>query len=145
MCRTARIPSPVCGTCLFLFCRQINPSIHIGYGVQRRGGALGTAQTIIGQISAELWQEALLASGLVAPTWLGQLVILDADAVTAWDLRGLFERMAQTAYLHGSTQHMVQRCELVELLLLAPVPPNDRHTPAMLLRKRTSLVSMILS
>ena len=51
MCRTARIPSPVCGTCLFLFCRQINPSIHIGYGVQRRGGTLGTAQTIIGQIS----------------------------------------------------------------------------------------------
>ena len=27
----------------------------------------------------------------------------------------------------------------------AAVPPNDRHTPAMLLRKRTSLVSMILS
>ena len=76
------------------------------------------SERLIAQISAELWQEALLASGLVAPTWLGQLVILDADAVTAWDLRGLFERMAQTAYLHGSTQHMVQRCELVELLLL---------------------------
>ncbi|KDS37282.1 hypothetical protein M092_0540 [Parabacteroides distasonis str. 3776 D15 iv] len=27
----------------------------------------------------------------------------------------------------------------------AAVPPNDRHSPAMLLRKRTSLVSMILS
>lgn len=67
------------------------------------------SERLIAQISAELWQEALLASGLVAPTWLGQLVILDADAVTAWDLRGLFERMAQTAYLHGSTQHMVQR------------------------------------
>ena len=76
------------------------------------------SERLIAQINAELWQEALLASGLVAPTWLGQLVILDADAVTAWDLRGLFERMAQTAYLHGSTQHMVQRCELVELLLL---------------------------
>ena len=63
------------------------------------------SERLIAQISAELWQEALLASGLVAPTWLGQLVILDADAVTAWDLRGLFERMAQTAYLHGSTQH----------------------------------------
>lgn len=62
------------------------------------------SERLIAQISAELWQEALLASGLVAPTWLGQLVILDADAVTAWDLRGLFERMAQTAYLHGSTQ-----------------------------------------
>ena len=63
------------------------------------------SERLIAQIDAELWQEALLASGLVAPTWLGQLVILDADAVTAWDLRGLFERMAQTAYLHGSTQH----------------------------------------
>ena len=62
------------------------------------------SERLIAQINAELWQEALLASGLVAPTWLGQLVILDADAVTAWDLRGLFERMAQTAYLHGSTQ-----------------------------------------
>ena len=64
------------------------------------------SERLIAQINAELWQEALLASGLVAPTWLGQLVILDADAVTAWDLRGLFERMAQTAYLHGSTQRM---------------------------------------
>lgn len=53
------------------------------------------SERLIAQISAELWQEALLASGLVAPTWLGQLVILDADAVTAWDLRGLFERMDQ--------------------------------------------------
>lgn len=53
------------------------------------------SERLIAQIDAELWQEALLASGLVAPTWLGQLVILDADAVTAWDLRGLFERMDQ--------------------------------------------------
>ena len=42
------------------------------------------SERLIAQINAELWQEALLASGLVAPTWLGQLVILDADAVTAW-------------------------------------------------------------
>lgn len=86
------------------------------------------SERLIAQISAELWQEALLASGLVAPTWLGQLVILDADAVTAWDLRGLFERMAQTAYLHGSTQHMVQRCELVELLLLMDQVVAERRT-----------------
>ena len=86
------------------------------------------SERLIAQISAELWQEALLASGLVAPTWLGQLVILDADAVTAWDLRGLFERMAQTAYLHGSTQHMVQRCELVELLLLMDQIVAERRT-----------------
>ena len=86
------------------------------------------SERLIAQIDAELWQEALLASGLVAPTWLGQLVILDADAVTAWDLRGLFERMAQTAYLHGSTQHMVQRCELVELLLLMDQIVAERRT-----------------
>lgn len=86
------------------------------------------SERLIAQISAELWQEALLASGLVAPTWLGQLVILDADAVTAWDLRGLFERMAQTAYLHGSTQHMVQRCELMELLLLMDQIVAERRT-----------------
>lgn len=35
------------------------------------------SERLIAQIDAELWQEALLASGLVAPTWLGQLVILD--------------------------------------------------------------------
>ena len=67
-------------------------------------------------------------AGWLPPTWLGQLVILDADAVTAWDLRGLFERMAQTAYLHGSTQHMVQRCELVELLLLMDQIVAERRT-----------------
>ena len=43
-------------------------------------------------------QEALLAAaGWFAPTWLGQLVILDAGRRRpSWDLRGLFERMAQT-------------------------------------------------
>ena len=93
-----------------------------------RACSISRIRRLIAQISAELWQEALLASGLVAPTWLGQLVILDADAVTAWDLRGLFERMAQTAYLHGSTQHMVQRCELVELLLLMDQIVDERRT-----------------
>ena len=68
------------------------------------------SERLIAQISAELWQEALLASGLVAPTWLGQLVILDAD------------------YLHGSTQHMVQRCELMELLLLMDQIVAERRT-----------------
>ena len=59
------------------------------------------SERLIAQINAELWQEALLASGWLPPPGWGSWCILDADAVTAWDLRGLFERMAQTAYLHG--------------------------------------------
>lgn len=86
------------------------------------------SERLIAQIDADIWQEALLASGLEAPEWQSKLVILNADAATMWDIRGLFERMAQTAYLHGDVQHMVQRCELVELLLLIDQIVADRRT-----------------
>ena len=57
-----------------------------------------------------------------------EIVILDADAVATWDLRGLFERMAQTAYMRKSFQSTVQRSQLVELLLLISQIVDERRT-----------------
>ena len=67
------------------------------------------SKRMIVQINADLWAEALYQSGLEDCSWHGQLVILDADAVALWDLRGLFERMAQSAYLTPRAQIAVQR------------------------------------
>lgn len=76
------------------------------------------SKRMIVQINADLWAEALYQSGLEDCSWHGQLVILDADAVALWDLRGLFERMAQSAYLTARAQIAVQCCEVAELTLL---------------------------
>lgn len=76
------------------------------------------SERIVLQINAELWDRARLLGGLPKSEWQQGLVILDADAVAQWDLRGLFERMGQTARLDGSLQTTVQSCEVAELLLL---------------------------
>ena len=88
------------------------------------------SKRMIVQINADLWEEALYQSGLEDCSWHGQLVILDADAVALWDLRGLFERMAQSAYLTLRAPIAVQCCEVAELtLLLDHTLEHQRATP----------------
>ena len=86
------------------------------------------SERLIIQIDADIWQEAWALSGLERAPWEKEIIILDADAVATWDLRGLFERMAQTAYLHKSRQTTIQRCELTELILLISQIVDERHT-----------------
>lgn len=76
------------------------------------------SERIVVQINAALWQRARLLAGLPKSAWQTELVILNADAVAQWDIRGLLERLGQTMYLHGSMQTTVQSCEVAELLLL---------------------------
>ena len=76
------------------------------------------SERIVVQINAELWKRARLLAGLPKSAWQQELVILDADAVAQWDIRGLLERLGQTTYLQGSMQTTVQSCEVAELLLL---------------------------
>lgn len=76
------------------------------------------SERIVVQINAALWQRACLLAGLPKSTWQQKLLLLDADAVAQWDIRGLLERLGQTLHLQGSMQATVQSCEVAELLLL---------------------------
>ncbi|MGN0977908.1 MAG: helix-turn-helix domain-containing protein, partial [Faecousia sp.] len=88
----------------------------------------GISERLVIQIDTDIWREAWELSGLKDAPWQKEIVILDADAVATWDLRGLFERMAQTAYMRKSFQSTVQRSQLVELLLLISQIVDERRT-----------------
>ena len=64
---------------------------------------------------------------LYTSVWSGDPVILDTDAVTQWDFRGLLERMAQTVYLDEKIRDTVQCCEVTELILLISQVVTRRH------------------
>lgn len=86
------------------------------------------SERLVVQIDTHILAEAMELSGLGNVPWQNDIVILDADAVAAWDFRGLFERMAQTAYMRKSFQQTVQRFELAELLLLISQVIDEHHT-----------------
>lgn len=53
-----------------------------------------TSERLVVQIAPGIWERAWAQSGLPRHVWSGDPVILDTDAVTQWDFRGLLERMA---------------------------------------------------
>ena len=75
-------------------------------------------ERLVVQIAPAIWERAWAQSGLPRHVWSGDPVILDTDAVTQWDFRGLLERMAQTVYLDEPIRSAVQCCEVTELILL---------------------------
>lgn len=77
-----------------------------------------TSERLVVQIAPGIWERAWAQSGLPRHVWSGDPVILDTDAVTQWDFRGLLERMAQTVYLDEKIRDTVQCCEVTELILL---------------------------
>lgn len=86
------------------------------------------SERLVIQINTDIWKEAWEMSGLGDAHWQKEIIILDADAVATWDLRGLFQRMAQTIYMRKSYQSTVQRSQLVELLLLISQVVDERRT-----------------
>lgn len=87
-----------------------------------------TSERLVVQISADIWEKALAQSGLTE-RFLGiEPVILDADAVLQWDLRGLLQRMALAAGLEAPLRQAVEQCEVTELLLLFSHIIHRRHT-----------------
>ena len=73
---------------------------------------------IVVQINAALWNRLSLMTGLNKNSWQQNLVILDAEAVRQWELRGLLERLGHSCRLDSSIRAAVQDCEISELLLL---------------------------
>lgn len=86
-----------------------------------------TSERLVVQIAPGIWERAWAQSGLPRHVWSGDPVILDTDAVTQWDFRGLLERMAQTVYLDEKIRDTVQCCEVTELILLIRQVVTRRH------------------
>ena len=87
-----------------------------------------TSERLVVQISADIWEKSLAHSRLTERFGGSEPVILDADAVLQWDLRGLLQRMALAAGLEAPLRQAVEQCEVTELLLLFSHIIHRRHT-----------------
>ena len=83
---------------------------------------------LVVQISTSVWDMAIRQSGLSNPQWQQNIVILNAHAVSTWDLRGLLERMVQIPHIRRDCQEIILTCELIELQLFINQLVEDRHT-----------------
>lgn len=83
---------------------------------------------LVVQINADIWNKAMQVSGLNDPDWQRDIVILSADAVSSWDLRGFLERMAQIPHVKKAYQDIVLTCELTELQLFINQLVEEQHT-----------------
>jgi len=80
------------------------------------------------QINKDIWDKALHTSGLDDPKWQKDIVILGANSVSTWDLRGLVERMAQIPHIKKTYQATMLTCELIELQLFINQIVEEQHT-----------------
>ena len=81
-------------------------------------------------LDAGLIQPAFDGAGLASPAWTKEVTILNADSVSTWDLRGLFERMAQSPYIKKQYQNAILESQLVEFQLLTNQIVEEKHTQA---------------
>ena len=88
------------------------------------------SERIVVQINAALWSRLSLMTGLGQNTWQQNLVILDAEAVDHWDIRGLLERLGLSCRFNDSIRTSVQDHEISELLLLLDYQLMHQDTAA---------------
>lgn len=88
------------------------------------------SERLVVQIDNDIWQTAARRAGLEHPNWMQEITILSADSVSAWDLRGLLERMALNPYLKRQYQELILESQLVELQLLISQTADEQHTRA---------------
>lgn len=81
------------------------------------------------QINADIWNKAIHYAGISdSCKWSENIVILNANAVSTWDLRGLLERMAQIPHIKKECQDTILLCELVELQLFINQLVEEKQT-----------------
>lgn len=83
---------------------------------------------LVVQISTGIWDMAIRRSGLSEPQWQKNIVILNAHAVSTWDLRGLLERMVQIPHIRKDCQEIILSSELIELQLFINQLVEDQNT-----------------
>lgn len=74
------------------------------------------SERIVVQIDTAFSQEVMRRTGLAEADWKRDATIVPADAVTAWDVRGLFERMSLTSTMPPEARQDVFAAQLTELL-----------------------------
>ncbi len=100
------------------------------YHSARFNVSMDYSERLIVQVEAEFWEQALDACKLGTPEWSQDILILNAQAVLAWDLTGLFRRMIHAASLPEPVQERVWTCQLVELALLMEQSVNQKDIVA---------------
>lgn len=80
------------------------------------------------KVNANIWDEALRRAGLEDAGWHKSIVTISSNSVSAWDLRGLMERMAQIPYINKNYQESILTCELMELQLFLNLLVEEQHT-----------------
>ena len=70
---------------------------------------------LVVQIDSSVWNAAKMKTEIV---WSDEPLLIESGTVAKWDFRGLFERMAQTAYTHKTAQGLIYESQVTELQLL---------------------------
>lgn len=89
-----------------------------------------SSERIVVQIDSAFWKSVLRQIGLQSAEWDREVTILRADAVTAWDLRGLFERMSLTSAMQPEAKMDVFSGQLTELLWILQLVTRNNHLEA---------------
>ncbi len=86
----------------------------------------GQSERLVAQIDAEFWRQVSRQNSLSALLPDSEAALINADAVSAWDLRGLFWRMALCGKMKPDRRDAVCKARLTELqLLLAEIAEDD--------------------
>lgn len=70
---------------------------------------------LVVQIDMPLWNNAQKRTKI---NWSDESLLIESGTVARWDLRGLFERMAQTIYVQKNAQALIYESQVIELQLL---------------------------
>ncbi len=73
------------------------------------------SQRIVVQIQANLWEKALDIFNQKRPAWCKDVVITKPEDCLNWDIKNLFERMAQTEKIQAPYQRPIYLSQIVEL------------------------------
>lgn len=82
------------------------------------------------QIDDTVWKAARRNTSLISAEWVNQVTVLNKQACQSWNLKGLFERMAQAAQAGNPTRNMLLESEVSELLLLITMLTGYGQTTA---------------
>lgn len=83
------------------------------------------SERLVVQIDDQLWQSALRSSNLKRPLWTDRLALLDTESCSRWNIRELFERMAQTAEVPNPAQTVIFKAQVTELQQLMSLSLNQ--------------------
>lgn len=77
-----------------------------------------TSERLVVKIDDALWQRATKLLDIEQTLWMNDLIILKQDAVTYWNIRGVFEKLAQSTKLENAYRSKLSLTYVMELQLI---------------------------